>query len=68
MSDEKQHITNVQNRYVVPPNYHPKTRKMTIFFLTKSRYQYIPQGITFISKRKNEKKDSFYMRNEANSM
>ena len=64
MSEKKQHITKVQNRYAVPPIYHPKTRKMTMFFLPQYSYPHIPQNITLFSKRKNEKKDSFYMRNE----
>ena len=68
MPEKKQHITAVQNRYFVPPIFHPKTRKMTMFILPKSRYHYTPQGITFFTKRKNEKKDTFYMRNEANSL
>ena len=68
MIEIKRHIAEVQNRYFVPPIYHQKMRKMTMFFLPKSCYPYIPQNITFISKRKNEKKDTFYMRNEANSL
>jgi hypothetical protein len=40
MSEEKQHIIDVQNRYVLLPIYHQKTRKMTMFFLLKTRYHY----------------------------
>ena len=68
MPEEKQHNSKVQNRYVVPPIYLPKTQKTKGFLCSKFRYHYIPQEITFLSIKENEKKDTFYMRNEANSL
>ena len=58
MSDEKQNIPEVQNRYFVPPNYHPKTRKTTMFFLAEISLSLYSATKYRLSPEANKKKDT----------